>query len=454
MDPDPDPGLTIVILGNTGVGKSATGNTILGQTAFESKRSFRSVTTKISEATETLFGKQISVIDTPGILGSEQLIRTLCQDHLKSSRPCLFLVVVKIDRFTEEQEKAVEAAISVLGEQGLDKSYLLFTHGDTLDKTVEDFIYEEDECPLPKLVERFKDKYLAFNNKHGGQEQVRELLGKSDVLPRASVPLENRRIVLFGLSGCGKSSSGNTILGSERFKSDCDFEAVSSECVSESAIAEGRQVTVLDTPGFTDEGVSPEMLGLNIIKTVKEASPGIHAFVIVVKIGRVFEAEASLLKQLPTLFGRDANKYTMVLFTHGDELRSQCVDEKIRSSRRMSELVSMCCGRYCVFDNTDRRNRLQVQKFLDQVDEMVSFNGGEPCPIDELNTAIGNVSVRPRSGQISQFERRSEETPGQTVREAQGIWAWIMWLVDLIRSLFNREQANTTYSLLTQPLLA
>ncbi|XP_035482642.2 GTPase IMAP family member 8-like [Scophthalmus maximus] len=383
-----EPDLTIVLIGNSGVGKSASGNTILGQKVFESRLAFNPVTKQITPGTcAPVFGKRISVVDTPGILDTkdtEAEISAYCQELLQSNRPCLFLVVVRIARFTPEEEQAVEAAIRALGPRGIRKSYLLFTHGDALkDRRLHDFIFEQVDVSLPNAVMKFGGAYHTFNNELQDPEQVRNLLLKTGYIrtpvPEEPVSLEGRRIVLLGRPGGGKSSSGNTILGSEEFNPDCDFDTVTSECLSGSAEVQGRQVTVVDTPGFTDEVLSPEQLYMEIMKTILMAPPGPHAFVIVVRIGRVSEADIKLFELLPKLFGTDASKYTMVLFTHGDELRGQSIDQKVKNSRSMSELVSMCGGRYCVFDNNQRGNTQQVRNLLNKVDEMVTESGGTHC---------------------------------------------------------------------------
>ncbi|XP_068565429.1 GTPase IMAP family member 1-like [Cebidichthys violaceus] len=345
-----DPGLTIVLLGNSGVGKSASGNTILGRPAFESRQAFSSVTTQISEATETVFEKQISVIDTPGILGSEREIQTWCQDLLKSSRPCLFLVVFSVGRFTKEQGKVLMAVNRVLGPQEFKKCYLLFTG--------------------------YGNELHLGDHKHPQHDFLATAASIASSYFFANA-FRERRVVLLGLPGGGRSSSGNTILGSDQFKSGCGFDSVSTETVSQSAIVEGCKVTVVDTPGFTDEVLTPEQLYLEIMKMTVTASPGPHAFVFVVRIGTITNADIQLIELLPKLFNSDALRYSMVIFTYGDELKDQRVEDLIQSNPQVSDLVSLCGGRYCVFDNRAKTNREQVRTFLSKVDEMVTANGGQ-----------------------------------------------------------------------------
>lgn len=192
-----------------------------------------------------------------------------------------------------------------------------------------------------------------------------------------SLILVDRRVILIGLSGGGRSSAGNTILGSEQFPTGCGFEPVPAEVVSGSAAVEGYWITVVDTPGFTARDSDEDQLKKRLEMIGEQSNPGPHAVVFVVRIGRMSREDSALLTALRKMFYDHPSNFSMVLFTHGDELRGRSIDQMIQSNSCVSALVSVSRGRFCVFDNNQKGNREQVREFLRHVENIISENRGK-----------------------------------------------------------------------------
>ncbi|XP_008433576.1 GTPase IMAP family member 7-like [Poecilia reticulata] len=160
----------IAIIGQTGAGRSSLGNTIFKEQKFKVNHDGDPGMRGCEAKTKRVGGREITLIDMPGLFDPETDEKQLKAELLKGITECspgphAFLIVLNVEKSTEKDNDIVSKMNEHFSEEVFKYSTVVFTHGDWLPRRQQIQGLVRENKFLSDLVEKCGNRCHVVDNK-------------------------------------------------------------------------------------------------------------------------------------------------------------------------------------------------------------------------------------------------------------------------------------------------
>ncbi|KAK7883154.1 hypothetical protein WMY93_029328 [Mugilogobius chulae] len=218
-------------------------------------------------------------------------------------------------------------------------------------------------------------------------------------------------VLLLGPRQSGKSSVGNVILGRRAFGDNTAFSSRAG------GVTVGKQVTVVDTPGWLPIVPSSERVPQELQRALFLCGPGPDVVLLVLSVlSRLGPIQWDALENQLRRLRLDVWDRTIVLFTHTDCLGNFNLQEHIRrEGRALQRVLDRCGNRYHVLRgyHSDRTTaQSEVQQLFVKMQRIITATAtaapGRPAQEECVSRGVDRRQQQQRSmmGNQEQIEMR------------------------------------------------